>query len=101
MKSKARPERKKQGGSSRAAPCSADELAKLIAAEILTVEASGKAVLCTRAVMMKGRYPDRERDMGGRNAASIAFVIREHLIAAGFPPTEPDNMAVARAGARK
>jgi len=71
-----------------AAPCSADELAKRIAAEILTVGASGGLIRCTRAVMMKGKYPDGERDMGGRNAASIAFVVKEHLLAAGYPPND-------------
>lgn len=66
--------------------CSVDEIAKRIASEILTVSASGGPVHCTRAVMMKGSYPDGERDMGGRNAASIAFVVREHLMAACYPP---------------
>ncbi len=73
----------------RAAQCSADELAKRIAADILTVGASGGPVTCTRAVMMKGKYPDGERDMGGRNAASIALVIKTHLLAAGYPPNAP------------
>lgn len=86
MKSKKKTERKERGGSSRAAHGSADALAKRIATEILTVGASGGPIRCNRAVMMKGRYPDGERDMGGRNAASIAFVIREHLLAAGYPP---------------
>lgn len=66
---------------------SADVLAKRIATDILTVGASGGDVLCTRAVMMKGKYPHGERDMGGRNHASIAFVIRQHLVAAGYPPS--------------
>ncbi len=83
--------RKKQIQSKRLKPlpgatCSADELAKRIAIEILTVGASGGPVRCNRAVMMLGKYPDGERDMGGRNAASIAFVVKEHLLAAGYPP---------------
>jgi hypothetical protein len=67
---------------------SADELAKRIATEILTVGASGKPVRCNRAVMMRGKYPDGERNMGGRNAASIAFVVKEHLLAAGYTPND-------------
>ena len=54
---------------------SLDDLARRIAEDILTVG----GVRCARAVMMKGRYPNGERNMGGRNAASITFVIREHL----------------------
>ena len=54
--------------------------------------------------MMKGKYPDGERSMGGRNHASIAMVIREHLLAAGFSPNaerrtekpELSALAVAR-----
>ena len=67
---------------------SADALSKRIAREILTVSASGCPVRCTRAVMMKGLYPYGEKNMGGRNAASIAFVIKEHLLAAGYHPTK-------------
>jgi len=68
------------------ATCSASELADRIATEILTVGASGRPTRCNRAMMLKGKYPDGERNMGGRNHASIAFVVREHLVAAGFPP---------------
>ena len=79
------------------APCSASELAGRIANEILTVGASGGPIRCTRAVLIKGRYPDDERSMGGRNHASIAMVIREHLLAAGFSPNaELSPLAVAR-----
>ena len=80
------PAKKKAPPVAAAAPCSASELADRIADEILTVGASGGPIRCSRAVMMKGKYPDGERNMGGRNHASIAFVIREHLLAAGFPP---------------
>jgi hypothetical protein len=80
------PANKKTGGDCPGSSCSASVLADRIANEILTVGASGKPIRCNRAVMMKGKYPDGERNMGGRNHASIAMVIREHLLAAGFPP---------------
>lgn len=80
--------RKRPAAVAGAAPYSADELAKRIAAEILTVGASGGLIRCTRAVMMKGRHPDGERNMGGRNAASIALVVKEHLLSAGYPPND-------------
>jgi len=80
------PAKKKAPPVAAATPCSASELAARIADEILTVGASGGPIRCNRAVMMKGNYLDGERNMGGRNHASIAFVIRGHLMAAGFPP---------------
>jgi len=79
---------KKAGEGCPGATCSASVLADRIADEILTVGASGGPIRCNRAVMMKGKYPDGERNMGGRNHASIAIVIREHLLAAGFPPND-------------
>ncbi len=66
------------------ATCSEDELANRIATEILTV----CGVKCSRAAMMKGKYPDGEKYVGGRDNGSIAFVVKEHLLAAGLlcPP---------------
>lgn len=59
-------------------------LARSIARDILTVYGEKGEIVCTRAQLMKGKYPAGEKNMGGRNAASIAWVIEYNLRNAGL-----------------
>lgn len=78
--------------------CSASLLSVRIARDIMTVHWIRGPIRCQRAVMMRGKYPDREINMGGRNIDSIASVVKQHLIASGYPPNTVDHRTL-RSGA--
>jgi hypothetical protein len=58
-------------------------LSRKIAKEILTVHCyGGSDIKCTRAQLMLRQVDGTEKNMGGRNEASIVTVIKENLLAA-------------------